>query len=259
VTARRTIDLNADMGEATEAEGIAVERALLDVVTTAHVACGGHAGDAASMRDTVTAALAHDVRVGAHPSYPDRAGFGRRAMDMDQADLTATLQQQIGALREVCHALGTDVSSVKAHGTLYGEVAQGGAACDAFLHAVDATCGRRVPVVVRAGSAAVAVARQAGYHAWEEGFCDRAYAGTGALVDRSLDGALLRDLTEVARQASGLVREGRVHTMDGTDVAMRVDTLCIHGDSPGAVAMANAVRCAMDGSGIEIIAPPLPS
>lgn len=256
---RRTIDLNADMGEATEADGIAVEQALLHLVTTAHVACGGHAGDEASMRATVTAAGGHGVRVGAHPSYPDRAGFGRRPVAIEEAELTSSLRQQIGALMEVCRSLGTEVHSVKAHGALYGEVAQGGAACAAYLAAVDATCGHHTMVVLRAGSRAVAVARAAGHQVLEEGFCDRAYTGTGELVDRSLEGSVLSNPTEVARQASELVRRGQVRAIDGTRVAVRVDTICIHGDSPGAVSMANAVRWAMDGSGIDIVAPPLPS
>ena len=123
----RTIDLNADVGEASDPAGIDVEHALLGLVTTAHVACGGHAGDEESMTATVAAALAQSVRVGAHPSYPDREGFGRRPLDIDRAELRRSLADQVGALEQVCRRAGTSVQSVKPHGALYEEVAKGGA------------------------------------------------------------------------------------------------------------------------------------
>jgi UPF0271 protein len=254
---RRTIDLNADVGEAADAVGIEVERTLLGLVTSAHVACGGHAGDRDTMAATVTAAREHGVRVGAHPSYPDRAGFGRHPMALDGADLTASLREQLQTLAEVGRSAGVPVESVKAHGALYGEVAKGGAAYAAFVSAVGAVFEPGVTLVLRAGCPAVALARRAGWGVLEEGFCDRAYTAGGELVDRAVAGAVLSDLTAVAHQATTLACHGTVQSIDGTSVSVRIDTLCIHGDTPDAVPMANAVRWAMDGSGIDIAAPPV--
>jgi UPF0271 protein len=253
---RRTIDLNADVGEAGDGDGIRTERELLALVSSAHVACGGHAGDAASMRDTVLAALAHGVRVGAHPSYPDRAGFGRRPMELRSAALTAALGDQLQAMVDVCRTLGTRVASVKPHGALYGEVGTGGIAYAALLEAVRTTCEPDVALVLRSGCTAVELARASGMAVEEEGFCDRAYTPQGELVDRQVPGAVLGDPTAVAHQAALLARDGQVATVDGAVLSLRIDTLCIHGDTPGALAMANAVCGAMWESGIEVAAPP---
>ncbi len=136
--AHRTIDLNADVGEANDVAGIEVERALLGLVTSAHVACGGHAGNDDSMAATVEAALAHSVRVGAHPSYPDRPGFGREPMDIDREALRDSLSRQMRDLDRICRAAGTSVRSVKPHGALYGEVAKGGAIYETFRDAARA-------------------------------------------------------------------------------------------------------------------------
>jgi 5-oxoprolinase (ATP-hydrolysing) subunit A len=240
VMAPLSVDLNADVGEATEADGIAVERELLSVVTSVNVACGGHAGDEASMRNTVEAACAHGVAVGAHPSYPDRPGFGRRPMDMDRADLEHSLRDQMAALVEVCSAQGTQIRSVKAHGALYGVVGQGADALGALLAAVDATCAPDTVLVLPARSEAVRICRSAGRLVRQEGFCDRAYAPDGTLVDRSLPGAVFTDPVQAAAQAVELAGGGQI------------DTLCIHGDSPGAVAMARAVRQALERAGMVI-------
>ncbi|HVB92404.1 MAG TPA: 5-oxoprolinase subunit PxpA [Acidimicrobiales bacterium] len=253
---RRCIDLNADVGEASEEGAIRVERALLGLVTSAHVACGGHAGDQASMHATVEAALGHGVRIGAHPSYPDRTGFGRRPMEMDAGALTATLRRQLEALALVCSSAGTTVASVKAHGALYGEVARGGPALTALLDAWRSVCAPGTVLVLRAGSPAVELARRGGVGVLEEAFCDRAYASTGGLLERRVAGSVLSDPDMAARQAVSLARDGRVATADGAPLALRVDTLCIHGDTPGAPAMAAAVRRALVDCGMEVVAPP---
>lgn len=252
--AHRTIDLNADVGEATDAAGIEVERALLGVVTTAHVACGGHAGDEESMTATVAAALAHSVRIGAHPSYPDRAGFGREPMDIDRAALGDSLSAQLRDLDRVCRAAGTSVESVKPHGALYGEVAKGGAIYETFRDAVRGCFGDQVPLVLPSGCRALAMALRDGMTACEEGFCDRAYRSDGSLVDRHLDGAVLDDPEQAAAQALSLAR-GAVVACDGCVLTLWVDTLCTHGDSPGAAAIATAVRRALAGVGIDVRAP----
>lgn len=251
---KRTIDLNADVGEATAAPGIDVERALLEFVTSIHVACGGHAGDDASMTATVAAAVAHAVRVGAHPSYPDRAGFGRNPMEIDRGELGASLSEQLRALDRICRMAGTTVDSVKAHGALYEEVAKAGAVYETFRDAVRASVGEGVAFVFPSGCRAVAMALRDGIRAFEEGFCDRAYRPDGGLVDRATPGAVLAEPGAAAAQALSLAR-GAVAANDGSVLTLWVDTLCIHGDSPGAVAIATAVRRVMVDAGIDVVAP----
>jgi UPF0271 protein len=254
VAPHRSIDLNADVGEATDAAGIDVERTLLGLVTTVHVACGGHAGDDDSMQATVAAALEDDVRVGAHPSYPDRAGFGRQPMDIDRGELGASLARQLRALDRICRAAGTTVQSVKAHGALYEEVAKGGAVYETFRDAARDSVGEETALVLPSGCRALAMVLRDGLTAWEEGFCDRAYRPDGGLVDRAEAGAVLTDPGVAAAQALSLAR-GAVVAHDGSVLTLWVDTLCIHGDSPGAVAIATAVRTALADVGIQVIAP----
>jgi len=237
----RSVDLSADVGEATTASDLAVERALLELVSSAHVACGGHAGDAESMDQTVRAALEHGVEVGAHPSYPDREGFGRRAMTIDHSALTASLRQQLGALVEVCQGLDTALHSVKAHGALYAEVALGGPSFDALRAAMVDVCAPGTALVLPAGSAALDRCADAGLAVRVEGFCDRAYAPDGTLVDRSLPGAVFDDPELAAEQAVRL--------------AAAVDSLCLHGDTPGVVGLATAVRRALEQAGVVVAAP----
>ena len=189
----RSIDLNADVGEATDEAGIEVERTLLGLVTSVHVACGGHAGDDDSMTATVAAALEHGVRVGAHPSYPDRVGFGRAPLEIDRAELGASLADQLQALQRIGRKAGTTVDSVKAHGALYVEVAKGGAVYETFRDAVRRSVGDDASLVLPSGCRATAMALRDGMRSSEEGFCDRAYRGDGGLVDRSTPGAVVED------------------------------------------------------------------
>jgi 5-oxoprolinase (ATP-hydrolysing) subunit A len=252
--AKRTVDLNADVGEANDPKGIEHERALLALVTSANVACGGHAGDEASMTDTVAAALAHSVRVGAHPSYPDRPGFGREPMQIDRGELRASLSDQLRSLEAVCRAAGTTIESVKPHGALYEEVGKGGAVYETLRDAVYDVCGSNPPLVLPSGCRAMAMVLRDGVSAREEGFCDRAYRPDGGLVPRSEPGAVLTDPLEAARQALSLAR-GAVAAADGSILTLWVDTLCIHGDSPGAAATATAVRRVLAEAHIGVAAP----
>jgi len=251
---KRTIDLNADVGEAGDAAGVTVERELLGLVTTAHIACGGHTGDEASMAATVAAALEHSVRVGAHPSYPDGEGYGRRPMEIDRVELRSSLSEQLGALERICRAAGTTIESVKAHGALYEEVAKGGAIYETLRDAVRDSCGEGVALVLPSGCRAMAMTLRDGVPGCEEGFCDRLYRSDGGLVDRGVAGAVLSDPKEAAAQALSLAR-GAVVASDGSVLTRWVDTLCVHGDSPGAVSVATAVRQVMAESGIDVIAP----
>ena len=253
MTPNRTIDLNADVGEATDAAGLEVERTLLGLVSSVHVACGGHAGDDDSMTATVATALSRGVRVGAHPSYPDRDGFGRLPMQIDRAELGASLSEQVLALDRICRAAGTTVATVKAHGALYEEVAKGGAVYETFRDAVRGSVGEDVALVLPSGCRAVAMVLRDGMTAREEGFCDRAYRPDGGLVGRAEPGALLVEPSAAAAQALSLAR-GAVVARDGSVLTLWVDTLCIHGDSPGAVAIATAVRTALADVGINVTA-----
>jgi 5-oxoprolinase (ATP-hydrolysing) subunit A len=254
---RRSVDLNADIGEADDDVGRAAELALLGVVTTAHIACGGHAGDERSMTAMVQAARDSGVRVGAHPSYPDRAGFGRQPMELAADDLSRSLRQQIGTLVAVADSLAAAVHSVKPHGALYGQVARGADVCDVLLGVVFDLFGPQVALVLPSGAPAVAVALHAGLTVLQEGFADRAYAADGELMARQRPGSVYNDPSTAAAQALGLVTQGTVESDAGTIVTLTVDTLCVHGDSPNAVAMARAVRDTLRANGITVAAPPM--
>jgi UPF0271 protein len=238
-----SVDLNADVGEATDIDGIVNEHALFSQVTSINVACGGHAGDRHSMNDTVRTALPYGLRIGAHPSYPDREGFGRRPMVIEPNELEESLRGQLATLAVVCASLGTTVHSVKPHGALYGEVARGADVFDVLRAAMADTCPAGTALVLPAGSPAVDRCRAEGLPVRAEGFCDRAYGPDGTLVDRQVEGAVFTDPARAARQAVDLASGGSV------------DTLCIHGDSPGALGMAKAVRRALLEAGITVTAP----
>jgi 5-oxoprolinase (ATP-hydrolysing) subunit A len=243
----RTVDLNADVGEGSD------DRPLLDVVTTVHVACGFHAGGPAVMRRTVAAAVATGVVVGAHPSYPDRDGFGRRPMDRGPAEVADDVLYQVGALDGIARAGGTIVRSVKPHGALYNRLAADEPCARAVAGAV-AAYGNGLVLVVPAGSAAVAIARDEGVPVVAEAFCDRGYLADGSLVPRSAIGALVVDPAEAARRAVALAVDGHVTAVDGTTLELDCDTLCVHGDTPGATAIAAAVRRSLGVAGVAVAA-----
>ncbi|KRB38518.1 LamB/YcsF family protein [Microbacterium sp. Root180] len=247
------IDLNADLGETVDGAPTADDEAMFAVISSASVACGGHAGDAASMRDCVKRAARHGVAVGAHPSYPDPAGFGRLPMTMAPDELAASVAVQLGALV----AAGADVRYVKPHGALYHAVTSDRAQADAVARAIvdqSELLGRPLPVLGLDGAISAAAA-SVGLPFVREAFLDRGYTSAGGLVPRTAPGALLHDPEEVAARAVRLVREGVVVAVDGTLVAVDGASLCLHGDSPAAVAMARAVRSALDADGIEVRAP----
>ncbi|GAA1665668.1 5-oxoprolinase subunit PxpA [Microbacterium lacus] len=247
------IDLNADLGETVDGVPTADDEAMFAVISSASIACGGHAGDAVSLRTAVDRAARHGVAVGAHPSYPDRAGFGRLPMAMPDDDLTASITAQLEALI----AAGGDVRYVKPHGALYHAVSADPAVAAAVVRAVAALSdrlGRAVPLL-GLGGAGERSARAAGIGFVAEAFLDRGYLPDGTLVPRGSAGALLADPDLVARRAVRLVTEGVVQATDGTTVPAEAASLCLHGDSPSAVAMARAVRAALDDAGIAVKAP----
>ncbi|MBD3943120.1 LamB/YcsF family protein [Microbacterium sp. NEAU-LLC] len=248
-----SIDLNADLGETVDGVPTADDEAMFAVISSANVACGGHAGDAASMRDAVARAARFGVAVGAHPSYPDPANFGRVAMTMDPADLGAAVAAQLASLL----AAGADIRYVKPHGALYHAVISDRTQADAVVSAVAALAdrlGRPLPVLGLPGEIERSAA-STGLPFVREAFLDRGYLPEGGLVPRTRPGALLDDPELVAARAVRLALDGVVEAVDGAVVAAEAASLCVHGDSPSAVAMARAVRTALDAAGVEVRAP----
>lgn len=247
------IDLNADLGETVDGAPTADDEAMFAVISSANVACGGHAGDAASMRDAVARAARFGVAVGAHPSYPDRASFGRAQVTMDPADLAAAVAEQLAALV----AAGADLRYVKPHGALYHAVTADRAQADAVTRVVAdlaARLGRPLPVLGMPGEIAGAAA-STGLPFVPEAFLDRGYLPDGSLVPRTRPGALLDDPAQVAARAVRLARDGAVEALDGSIVRVDAASLCVHGDSPAAVALARAVRAALAAADVDVKAP----
>lgn len=251
------MDLNADLGEGFGRWPLTDDDALLAVVTSANVACGFHAGDATTMRRVCEGAVRHGVTVGAQVSYRDLAGFGRREMSVPRAELAAELGYQAGALEFFARAAGTEVRYLKPHGALYNRAVwdeeQAGAVIDA-VRLFEQAWGRLLPVLALPGSALLAAAEAAGVPAVPEAFADRRYTPGGTLVPRTQPGAVLPDADAVLAQAVGLAVDGAVTAQDGTRVAVTAASLCLHGDTPGAAALAARVRDALGTSGV-VIAP----
>jgi UPF0271 protein len=250
----RRIDLNCDMGEGYGAYTMGDDLALLDHVTSANIACGFHGGDPPTMQRVVGAALQKGVRVGAHPSLPDLQGFGRRVMKVSPAEVYAMVVYQIGALAGFARAQRGALSHVKAHGALYNMAAQDAALADAIAHAV-----RDVDPTLRvyglAGSELIAAAERTGLIAVSEVFADRSYQDDGSLSPRGRPGALIEDPEVATMQVLRMVGQGSVRSVNGKDMPVRADTLCIHGDQPGALVFAKKIRAALQEAGIEVGAP----
>ncbi|MFI8231450.1 LamB/YcsF family protein [Streptomyces sp. NPDC085900] len=246
-----SIDLNADLGEGFGRWQLTDDERLLSVVTSANVACGFHAGDAATMRRVCELAAERGVRIGAQVSYRDLAGFGRRAMDVPPAELAAEVAYQIGALEVFARAAGTRVSYVKPHGALYNRVVrdeeQAGAVVDG-VRLADAT----LPVLGLPGSRLLEYAEKAGLPAVTEAFADRAYTEEGTLVPRTHEGAVVTDPETVVERSVGLARDGVVDARSGARVEVRARSLCLHGDTPGAVELARLVRERLQASGVRV-------
>ncbi|MFF7451017.1 MULTISPECIES: 5-oxoprolinase subunit PxpA [unclassified Streptomyces] len=246
-----SIDLNADLGEGFGRWRLTDDEQLLSVVTSANVACGFHAGDPVTMRRVCEQAAERGVRVGAQVSYRDLAGFGRRAMDVPPAELTAEVAYQIGALEVFARAAGTRVSYVKPHGALYNRVVhdeeQAAAVVDGVLLA-DAT----LPVLGLPGSRLLDLAGKAGLPAVTEAFADRAYTERGTLVPRGEEGAVVTDPEAVVARSLGLARDGSVTSRSGARIEVRARSLCLHGDTPGAVELARRVRTGLTESGVRV-------
>ena len=239
------IDLNADVGELPEGDA-----ELIPLVTSVNVAAGFHAGDAATIERTCALAARGGSAIGAHPGYPDREGFGRRPMAMSAADIESMVLYQVAAVAAFARDAGADLRHVKAHGALYNLAAVDGAVADAVARAVRRYSAGLI-LVGLAGSALIASGRDAGLAVAEEAFADRAYEADGSLRSRALPGAVLDAPEAAAAQALDIVY-GRLTAYDGSPLAIRADTLCVHGDLPGAAARAAAVRAALEQAGVEL-------
>lgn len=246
-----SIDLNSDLGESLGAWTMGDDAAMLRLVSSANVACGFHAGDPAGILATLKGAAANGVAVGAHVSYPDLTGFGRRNMDVASADLVADVIYQIGALKGLAAAAGTQVSYVKPHGALYNTIAHDARQANDVITAMLAV-DPSLALVGLAGSPLLALARERGLRVVAEAFADRAYTPQGTLVSRREKGAVMHDPEVVAQRMLRLVEDGLVEAIDGSLTRVEADSICVHGDSPGAVDMAREVRRRLEQAGVTI-------
>jgi 5-oxoprolinase (ATP-hydrolysing) subunit A len=244
-------DLNADLGESFGAWTLGDDAALMQIITSANVACGFHAGDPLTLRKTCAMAVSRGVAIGAQVSYRDLAGFGRREMDVPHAELTAEILYQIAALDGIARAEGASVRYVKPHGALYHRVARDPVQGDALIQAVRAY-DPSLPLLTKPDGHAAEIARAAGLRVVTEAYADRAYGADGALVSRGQPGAVLTDPDLVAGRAVRMVLAGTVQAIDGTQVRLDARSLCIHGDTAGAVALARAVRVALEQAGVTL-------
>jgi UPF0271 protein len=251
-----SIDLNADVGESFGDWRLGDDEALMPSVSSANVACGFHAGDPGVIRRTIALAQAHGVSVGAHPGYPDLAGFGRRDMALSPAEVTDLVLYQVAALAGMAAAAGVRLAHVKPHGALYNRAARDEAAAAAIARAV-ALVDRNLVLFGLAGSRLLEAGRREGLTVAAEAFADRGYEADGRLRARDLPGALVTDADLVVSRVMQMITSRSIAAVGGSTVAIEADTICLHGDTPGAAALARRVRQGLEAHGVRI-APPAP-
>jgi UPF0271 protein len=242
-----TIDLNADVGE-----GLATDAELIPLVTSANIACGGHAGDDHTMSDAIVAAYSAGAAIGAHPGYPDRENFGRRELLVSPSEVEQFVTEQISRINAIANRHGQDLSYLKLHGALYHQAGRDRALAEAVVAAASRHAATPLPILGQAGSALEAAAKDAGVPFYPEAFADRAYLDDGSLAPRSLPGAVLTDEAAVVAQAVRLARDGVAVSLGGKEIPVRCDSICLHGDGTNAVALARAVRAAIEAEGIAL-------
>jgi UPF0271 protein len=247
------IDLNCDMGEIPEAIADGTQSALMRSITSANVACGGHAGDPTTMRATIEQALRAGVSIGAHPGYADRENFGRLELKMAPSEVAKSVFEQVQALAQVAESCGARVMHVKPHGALYNQAVRNRALASAIAQGVG-RWNRDVVLVGLAGSPMLDVFREAGFAVAAEAFADRRYEPDGTLRSRKFEDALIRDPGVAGRQALGMVEKGVVKATDGSEVPVAAQTICIHGDTPGAAAIAAEVARTLVEAGVRVSA-----
>lgn len=246
-----TIDLNSDVGEHFGSWTMGDDAAIFQSVSSANVACGFHAGDPSSIKQTCADAVAQNITIGAHVAYRDLAGFGRRFLDCSPQELADDVLYQIGALEAIARSVGGTIKYVKPHGALYNTIVHHEAHAQAVVDAVKAS-GLELPLLLLPGSAALKKAEEAGLRAVAEAFADRAYTPEGTLVSRREKGAVLHDGELVAQNMVRLATEGTLTAIDGSEIKMPAESICLHGDTAGAVEMAGQVRSALEEAGVTI-------
>lgn len=246
------IDLNCDLGESFGRYQLGDDAAMLSVVTSANIACGLHAGDPAVMKRTVELAAKQGVAIGAHPGYPDLQGFGRREMSLAPDEAEAFVLYQTSALAGFARAAGVPLAHVKPHGALYNAAARDAELAAAIVRAV-VSFDPRLILVALPNSALARAAIAAGLRVACEGLADRAYRADGSLAPRSRPGAVIHDPARVAERAVQMVTRGQIETIEGQMLSLHIDTLCVHGDTPGAARIAATLRAALQAAGVEII------
>ncbi len=245
------VDLNSDLGESFGAWKMGMDEDVLTFVSSANVACGFHAGDPLVMKNTVAAARAAGVAVGAHPGYPDVVGFGRRGMVCSADELYTDVLYQVGALKAFCEAAGLKLQHVKPHGAMYNSAAKKLEEAMAIAQAVK-DAGDGIILMGLAGSKFDEAAEKLGIPYAAEAFADRGYMNDGSLVPRRMEGAFVKDVEVAARRVIRMVKEGVVEAVEGTVVRLKPQSICLHGDSPTAVQMARTLRARLEEAGIEI-------
>ncbi len=245
------VDLNCDMGESFGRYRIGADEAMMPYITSANIACGYHAGDPLVMDRTVRLAAKHGVGVGAHPGFPDLMGFGRRAMQLSPEEIENCILYQVGALAAFARAAGVELVHVKPHGALYNMAARDMELARAIVHGI-ARFGKELIVVCLAGSTMIEAAEEAGLRVAQEGFADRAYNPDGTLQSRKEPGSVIHDPQGAAERAVAMVRDKIVVAHTGEEIPIHVDTICVHGDSPGAVQIAKTIRAELKAAGIEV-------
>jgi len=245
------IDLNCDMGESFGPWPMGADAQVMPNITSANVACGAHAGDPTVMRRTVRLATRHGVAVGAHPGFADLQGFGRREMQIDPDEVEASLIAQIGALAAIARAEGQTLQHVKAHGALYNMAVRDRRLADAIAAAVKAFDSALIMFGLP-NSPLLDAGRAAGLRVAAEGFADRAYEPDGSLTPRSRPGAVIHDAGAVVARAVRMIREGVVLSTTGEEIRLAVDTICVHGDTPGAAELTRQIRAGLDAAGISV-------
>jgi 5-oxoprolinase (ATP-hydrolysing) subunit A len=246
-----TIDLNADLGESFGSSRIFEDAALLELVSSANIACGFHAGDATTMRDTVNAAKTRDVTIGAHPSYPDIPGFGRRELGLPPREISFHVAAQIRALRDICGAESARLAYVKPHGALYNRAARDPKTARAVVEAIRIV-EPSLTLLGLAGSEMAKAAEQGGISFASEAFVDRAYKSDGTLVPRDEPGAVIHDVRNAVQRAVMLVKGKTITADNGTELRISARSLCVHGDNPDAGAMLRTLRKRLEEAGVTI-------
>lgn len=245
------IDLNCDLGEIPEAIADGTQEALMESITSANIACGGHAGDEETMETTIRQALRHGLAIGAHPGYADRLHFGRLEMEIPPLEIVELVYRQVTDFARIASNCGAEVVHVKAHGALYNQAVRDSTVCRAILEGV---AGWNIGVVLvgLAGSPMLRVFRQGGFRVAAEAFADRRYESDGSLRPRTYPNALIRDADAAAEQAWQIVTQGTVTSVDGIEFPIEAQTICVHGDTPGSAEIAAAVARKLRSAGVEL-------